>query len=203
MPWARWESLVWDPPGMGRELDSRIALMGASPTIAPGSARMTSARLAKLAYAWPVAGLARTVMSGRPFSWSWLAAITVLAICMRDRTPSCTRAPPLVTTVTTGRRRLAACSMARATFSPTTQPMLPPMKPKSRTAITAGLPPMEQAPVTTASVRPVRRWSRKIRCLYDTLEEKDSGSRDVTLRFVSRNVPGSARESIRSRAVML
>ena len=81
--------------------------------------------------------------------------------------------------------------------------MLPPMNPKSRTASTAGLPPMEQVPVTTASVSPVRRWSRNIRSLYDTLDEKDRGSRDVTLRFVSRNEPGSARESIRSRAVML
>ena len=147
--------------------------------------------------------MARTVISGSPFSWSRLAAMTVLAICIRDRTPSCTRAPPLVTTVTTGRRRLAACSMANAIFSPTTQPMLPPMKPKSRTAITAGLPPMEHVPVTTASVRPVRRWSRKIRSLYETLDEKERGSSDVTLRLVSRNEPGSARDSIRSRAVML
>ena len=81
--------------------------------------------------------------------------------------------------------------------------MLPPMKPKSSTASTAGLPPMEQVPVTTASVRPVRLWSRKSRSLYDTFEEKDSGSSDETLRFVSRNVPGSARESIRSLAVMV
>ena len=49
VPWARWESLVWDPPGIGLELDSLIALIGASPTIAPGSAKMMSARLAKLA----------------------------------------------------------------------------------------------------------------------------------------------------------
>ena len=129
--------------------------------------------------------------------------MTVLAICISDRTPSCTRAPPLVTTVTNGSRRLAARSIARATFSPTTQPMLPPMKPKSSTARTEGLPPMEQVPVTTASDRPVRLWSRNSRCLYDTLAEKDNGSSDETLRFVSRNVPGSARESIRSRAVML
>ena len=65
-----------------------MEVMGASPTIAPGSANMMSAKLAKLAYAWPVAGLARTEISGRPFASKLLVAITVLAICIRDKIPS-------------------------------------------------------------------------------------------------------------------
>ena len=67
-----------------------------------------------------------------------------------------------LTTATTGNFRLAPCSKASATFSPTTVPIDPPMNPKSRTTRTEGLPPIAQVPVTTASVSPVRRWSEKI-----------------------------------------
>ena len=77
------------------------------------------------------------------------------------------------------------------------------MKPKSKAIIITGLPPMAQLPVTTASVRPVRRWSLKMRCLYDPLDEKDRGSSETMERLVSRNEPASARDSIRSRAVRL
>ena len=91
--------------------------------------------------------------------------MAVLAICISERAPSCTLTPPLVTIAMAGMPLFAACSIARATFSPTTHPMVPPMKPKSSTMSIAGLPPMEQVPVTTASVSPVRRWSRKMRCL--------------------------------------
>ena len=61
-----------------------------------------------------------------------------------------------VTTVIMGNFLLAACSIASATFSPTTHPIVPPIKPKSRIASMVGLPPMLQTPVTIASVRPVR-----------------------------------------------
>ena len=81
--------------------------------------------------------------------------------------------------------------------------MVPPMKPKSSTMSIAGLPPIEQVPVTTASVRPVRRWSRKMRCLYPMREEKESGSSDVMDLLISRKLEGSTRESMRSLAVML
>ena len=47
---------MWEPPGNGLPLDSLTARMAASPTMASGSATMMSARFAKLAYAWPVAG---------------------------------------------------------------------------------------------------------------------------------------------------
>ena len=62
---------------------------------------------------------------------------------------------------------------------------------------------MLHRPVTAASVKPVRRWSLKRRRRYGTRLEKERGSRDTRLRLNSRKVPGSARESMRSRAVML
>ncbi len=78
----------------------------------------------------------------------------VLAICMSEMMPSCMRAPPELQTATSGSRSVAAASAARQSFSPTTLPMLPPMKPKSMTASMHGTPSMAASPVTIASVRP-------------------------------------------------
>ena len=77
------------------------------------------------------------------------------------------------------------------------------MKPKSSATSMTGLPLMEHLPVTTASVSPVRRWSLKMNCLYEPREENDSGSSEETERLISRKLSASARESMRSRAVML
>ncbi len=63
-------------------------------------------------------------------------ATTVLAICIRARMPSCIRAPPDEVTTRSGRPRSTARSQARASFSPTTAPMLPPMNEKSMMAPT-------------------------------------------------------------------
>jgi hypothetical protein len=73
------------------------------------------------------------------------------------------RAPPLDTMQMNGMRRSAAISRAEATFSPTTLPMLPPMKLKSNTASTQSRPLMRAVPVTTASFRPVSRRARSSR----------------------------------------
>ena len=59
----------------------------------------------------------------------------VLASCINESAPSIIRAPPLDETIINGALDLRAFSMARATFSPTTEPMLPPIKLKSITAI--------------------------------------------------------------------
>ena len=58
-----------------------------------------------------------------------------------------------------------ASSMARVSFSPTTEPMLPPRKPNSKTHSTTGWPPRRATPVTRASSRPVFRgedWRRSV-----------------------------------------
>lgn len=69
--------------------------------------------------------------------------------------PSCMRAPPEVHTATMGRPSAAASSALRQSFSPTTLPMLPPMKPKSITASTHAVPSIAAVPVTIASLSPV------------------------------------------------
>jgi len=65
------------------------------------------------------------------------------------------RAPPVAETTTTARRSRIPSSMARATFSPTTEPMLPPMKKKFITAQLTGIPPMVALPAMAASFSPV------------------------------------------------
>ena len=136
-----------------------------NPTIAPGSARMMSARFAKLPYACPVAGLASTVISGIPAWLSRLAATVVLAICIRDSAPSWMRVPPLVMMATVGRPIFVARSSVSAIFSPTAHPIVPPMKPKSRTISITRVPAIEAVPVSAASVSPVLCWSWKMRLL--------------------------------------
>ena len=55
----------------------------------------------------------------------------------------------------TGSLPSIARSMARVIFSPTTTPMLPPMKPYSIAATTASMPSIRPVAVITASFRPV------------------------------------------------
>ena len=71
--------------------------------------------------------------------------------------PSCMRAPPVAETTTSARRSAIATSIERATFSPTTEPMLPPMKKKSMTVRLAGLPSIVATPAIAASFCPVSR----------------------------------------------
>jgi hypothetical protein len=58
----------------------------------------------------------------------------VFAICIRERIPSCMRAPPEADTIRSGTRLAMASSIVRVSFSPTTEAMLPPRKPNSNTA---------------------------------------------------------------------
>jgi hypothetical protein len=71
--------------------------------------------------------------------------------------PSCIRAPPDAETMTTGSCLSIASSIARASFSPTTEPMLPPMKKKSMIVTATGLPPSVAMPESAASFMPVSR----------------------------------------------
>ena len=82
-------------------------------------------------------------------------AAAVLAICMREKIPSCIRAPPLAAKITRGSFRRWASSAARVIFSPTAVPMLPMRKRLSRAPKTARWPLTEPRAVTAASLRPV------------------------------------------------
>ena len=77
------------------------------------------------------------------------------AICISESAPSCIRAPPDATNRITGSFRSPARSNRRASFSPTTTPMLPPMNSKSITPIATGRFSILPRPTTTASLRPV------------------------------------------------
>ena len=188
-----------EPAGLWEPAEEDRA--GASPSREPGSARMTSARVAKLEYTCPVVGLAITVMKGSPSSPRLFRAKEAFAICIRDMTPSCIPVVPLVTTATTGSFLLVASSNARETFSPTTAPIVPPTNLKSSTMSTTGLPPMEHLPVMAASVRPVLRDSPRGRCSEGATEA--AGSRETMERWFSRKLLGSASRETRSLAVRL
>ena len=71
-----------------------MTLGPAKPTRAPGSARMISPSMAKLAVTPPVVGSVRIVMHNSPASLCRRRAAEVLAICIRETIPSCMRAPP-------------------------------------------------------------------------------------------------------------
>ena len=95
---------------------------------------MMSPRLAKLARTPAVVGWVITLMNPQRASRRSSIAHTVLGSCMRERIPSCMRAPPDAVTATSGTFRSTAESAARASFSPTTLPIEPPMNAKSMTA---------------------------------------------------------------------
>ena len=120
--------------------------------------------------------LARTTIKGTSSSRRRLAAVTVLAICISDKTPSWIRTPPPETTATAGMPRRAAFSKAMDTFSPTTLPMVPPMNPKSNTMSIVSTSPIRHFPATAASVRPVRFWSCSRNFRYRFRRENERGS---------------------------
>ena len=66
----------------------------AKPISAPGSARMMSPSIAKLAETPPVVGSVKKVMYRLPASLWRLTAPLVFAICISERMPSCILAPP-------------------------------------------------------------------------------------------------------------
>ena len=136
----------------------------AKPISAPGSATLTSPTMASEAATPPVVGSVSTDTYGRPAARNRPSAMLTLAICIRDSTPSCIRAPPDAEKKMTGSRSVAACSTMRASFSPTAVPMLPPRNPKSKQPNATGRPSSVATPHTTASARPdraraaSRRW---------------------------------------------
>jgi hypothetical protein len=81
-------------------------------------------------------------------------AAEVFAICISERTPSCIRAPPEVETMTSGIFFSTDRRASRAIFSPTTEPIDPPMKAKFMTARLNSSPSILAVPVYTASASP-------------------------------------------------
>ena len=116
-----------------------------------GSAMFTSPSMAKLAVTPPVVGSVRTEMYGSRVRSRRASAALIFAICMSDSAPSIMRAPPEQDTTTSGSCCWSARSIARVTFSPTTTPIEPPMKPYSIAAITVRRPPIVPTADTTAS----------------------------------------------------
>ena len=94
-------------------------------------------------------------MKGIPAASSRTSGAVVLASCMSESVPSCMRAPPDALTTIAGMRSESAVSKQRASFSPTTLPMLPPMKRKSKIPIATRWPSISPTPQITASRRPV------------------------------------------------
>ena len=111
--------------------------------------------MATLAVTPPNVGSANKQINGSFASPSLATAAEVLAICIRERIPSCILAPPEVVTKITGSLVSSARSIARQIFSPTTDPMLPPIKLKSNTQSTTRRPFIIPSPITMASLRPV------------------------------------------------
>ena len=127
----------------------------AKPISAPGSARMISPSMAKLAVTPPVVGSVSTLTYKQPASWCLFSAAEVFAICISEWIPSCILAPPEQANMIIGSLSLVAFSTARVIFSPTTFPMLAIINRPSQTARTTSFPAIRAFPVTTASSRPV------------------------------------------------
>ncbi len=68
------------------------------------------------------------------------------------------RAPPEAETTISGTLRSQARSAARVIFSPTTEPMEPPMKRYSMAASTTGIPSTVPCTTITASRSPTACW---------------------------------------------
>ena len=87
-------------------------------------------------------------------------AAVVFAICINEISPSCILAPPEVVKETKGIFSSDAVSAARVTFSPTTLPMLPPMKSKSMTEIITSIPAICGTRVSALPARPAATLNR-------------------------------------------
>ena len=99
----------------------------ANPIRAFGSATMTSPSIAKLAVTPPVVGSVNTEINGSFASCSIAKAAEIFAICISDNVPSCMRAPPDAEKTITAPSVSSARSMSRVIFSPTAEPIEPPI----------------------------------------------------------------------------
>ena len=89
------------------------------------------------------------------------------------------RAPPEQLTIIRGTLFSKALSMERVIFSPTTDPMLPPIKLKSKTATSTESPSINPDPVIMASLAVFFLMLVRILSLYFFVSLNFSGSGDV------------------------
>ena len=111
-------------------------------------------------------GSVSTEMNGRPRRDRRVSAALVLAICSREISASCMRAPPEAEKQTSGMLCSMAVLTARTNFSPTTDPMEPPMKRNSKAAATSSTPLTVPLITISASFSPVAFWAAARRSLY-------------------------------------
>jgi len=116
----------------------------------------------------PVVGLVTMEMKGMPRSLSCAITTLVLASCMRESTPSCIRAPPDADTMTSDSFCASDRIAIRAIFSPTTDPIEPPMNLKSITPSWIGTPSSVAEPVWMASFVPAFLKEAAKRSLYES-----------------------------------
>ena len=159
-----------------------------------------SPNIANEAVTPPVVGLTGTDIKGNPANLIFLTAADVLAICIRENSPSCILAPPEIATTTAGTLCSMALSKAAVIFSPTTEPILPPIKLKSIQAILTFSPLISPRPLITPSFIPE---SRSAFSYFSVYSGKSIGFPAVRLESSSLNVPSSIKSSILSLALIL
>jgi len=158
--------------------------------------------MAKLADTPPMVGSVSTEINGRRLADSWVRAALVLAICMREKRPSCIRAPPLAEMQMKGFLPLMAASTPRTKRSPTTEPMEPPMKRNSNAATTTGRPSMRPSMTRSASSSWVFLLASTRRSVYFLLSLNLRESTGLTLLPISCRPSSSSNISKRCRAPM-
>ena len=202
MPCSSRYSERWNPSGSCWRIVCSITRGPAKPMSALGSATLRSPSIAKLAVTPPVVGSVSTDTNGMPAFLSFASAALLFAICIRERILSCILAPPDEENTSTGAFFSRPSSIARVTFSPTTEPMLPPRNPKSKTATTTSWPFIRPEPVTMASPPPLFLTAALIRSTYFFESLNLRKSTEVIPASVSAKVPSSITRSILSRALI-
>ena len=96
-------------------------------------------------------------------------------------------------------RRSKARSNTRATFSPTTEPIEPPMNSNAKQPMETGRPSMVPTPEMNASRRPLVLYVARSRSRYFLESEKPSGSWGVSSASSSWKLPLSSTSSNRRR----
>src|SRR5210317_2465221 len=93
-----------------------------------------SPSIAKLAETPPIVGYVKTDIKGNFALVNAVNAALVFAICINENKPSCILAPPLAEKHINGVLFSIAYSTALTNFSPTAQPIEPPIKENSKAA---------------------------------------------------------------------
>src|SRR5215471_4609114 len=184
MPCCSRNSLRWNPGGSFCRIVCSITRGPANPINAPGSAIFRSPSIAKDAVTPPVVGSVNTDIYGTFASSMRASAAEILASCIRLIAPSIMRAPREAEMTISGTLESVACSTARVIPSPTTAPMLPPMKAYSMALTITGRPCILPRALRMASGSPVSACACLSRDAYAFRSTNFRGS--VETRFESK-----------------